>query len=226
MWRPPGCAAAHRAAAGEVGQVRAGQVGAAAEQLGHLRRQRASTFCDALRVATASRDCAELRHRREQRCPRSRAAARRHAALELGRQRRMRGAVGGEARRPLGLARRRQLARVPPRARGRRASRTARAVQPIASRVCAISSAPSGSPCALAVPARPGEPLPMVVRQTISVGRSALRLGLRDAPARPRPRRGRRPGRSRSSRRRENAPACRRGTSLSPRRRCEMPLSS
>jgi hypothetical protein len=31
-----------------------------------------------------------------------------------------------------------------------------------------------GSPCALAVPARPGEPWPMVVRQTISVGLSLL----------------------------------------------------
>jgi len=39
--------------------------------------------------------------------------------------------------------------------------------------VSAISSAPSASPCALAVPARLGEPLPMVVLQTISVGRSS-----------------------------------------------------
>jgi hypothetical protein len=36
-----------------------------------------------------------------------------------------------------------------------------------------ISAAPSGSPCALAVPARLGEPLPMVVLQMISVGLSA-----------------------------------------------------
>jgi len=44
------------------------------------------------------------------------------------------------------------------------------AVQPIAALVLAISSAPSGSPCALAVPARLGEPWPMVVRQTIRFG--------------------------------------------------------
>ena len=44
-------------------------------------------------------------------------------------------------------------------------------VQPSAARVSATSSAPSASPCALAVPARFGEPLPMVVLQTISVGR-------------------------------------------------------
>jgi len=45
--------------------------------------------------------------------------------------------------------------------------------QPIAARVSATSSGPSASPCALAVPARCGEPLPMVVLQTISVGRVA-----------------------------------------------------
>ena len=44
-------------------------------------------------------------------------------------------------------------------------------VQPSAARVSATSSTPSASPCALAVPARCGEPLPMVVLQTISVGR-------------------------------------------------------
>ena len=38
-----------------------------------------------------------------------------------------------------------------------------------------VSSGPSGSPCALAVLARLGEPLPMVVRQTMSVGLSTLR---------------------------------------------------
>jgi hypothetical protein len=38
------------------------------------------------------------------------------------------------------------------------------------SRTSLISSAPSGSPWALAVPPRLGEPLPMVVRQMISVG--------------------------------------------------------
>ena len=58
-----------------------------------------------------------------------------------------------------------------------RESRTARAVQPSFSRAPSISSAPSGEPCALAVPALVGAPKPMVVWQAISVGRSdALRL--------------------------------------------------
>ena len=43
-------------------------------------------------------------------------------------------------------------------------------VQPISLRVAATSSAPSASPCAFAVPLRCGEPRPMIVRQTISVG--------------------------------------------------------
>jgi hypothetical protein len=45
-----------------------------------------------------------------------------------------------------------------------------------AARVAWISSAPSGSPCALALPLRVGAPLPMLVRQTTSVGRVALFL--------------------------------------------------
>ncbi|MNS84038.1 hypothetical protein D3C72_1178500 [compost metagenome] len=48
----------------------------------------------------------------------------------------------------------------------------------MASRVSLISSAPSASPCALAVPARFGLPLPMVVLQTISVGLVASFLAL------------------------------------------------
>ncbi|MDT4863307.1 hypothetical protein FQZ97_980050 [compost metagenome] len=48
--------------------------------------------------------------------------------------------------------------------------------QPRASRVSLISSAPSGSPWALAVLARFGLPLPMVVLQQIRVGLSALFL--------------------------------------------------
>jgi hypothetical protein len=50
--------------------------------------------------------------------------------------------------------------------------------QPMAARVSAISSAPKGSPWALAVSARLGLPLPMWVLQTISVGLSALCLAL------------------------------------------------
>ena len=47
-------------------------------------------------------------------------------------------------------------------------------VQPSASRVSLISSGPSASPCALAVPPRFGEPLPMTVLQMTSVGRVVL----------------------------------------------------
>src|ERR1017187_3517115 len=40
----------------------------------------------------------------------------------------------------------------------------------MASRACRIWSAPIGSPYALAVPARPGDPLPIAARHTISAG--------------------------------------------------------
>ena len=50
--------------------------------------------------------------------------------------------------------------------------------QPSASRVSLISSAPSGSPWALAVLARLGEPWPMCVLQMISVGRFLAAAGL------------------------------------------------
>ena len=53
----------------------------------------------------------------------------------------------------------------------------------MASRVSAISSAPSASPCALAVPPRFGAPLPMVVRQMISVGLVAEALASLMAPS-------------------------------------------
>ena len=43
-------------------------------------------------------------------------------------------------------------------------------VQPISLRVAATSSTPSASPCALDVPARCGDPRPMIVLHMISVG--------------------------------------------------------
>ena len=55
--------------------------------------------------------------------------------------------------------------------------------QSMASRVCRISSVPNGSPCALAVPARLGDPLPIVVRQTIKVGPPTACLACSMAPA-------------------------------------------
>src|SRR5664279_3487564 len=51
-------------------------------------------------------------------------------------------------------------------------------VQPSASRVSRTSSAPSASPCALAVPARFGEPLPIVVLQQMRVGLPLDRFAL------------------------------------------------
>ena len=47
--------------------------------------------------------------------------------------------------------------------------------QPSPSRAAAISSAPSGAPCAFSVPCRFGAPKPMTVRQAISDGRSLSR---------------------------------------------------
>ena len=51
-------------------------------------------------------------------------------------------------------------------------------VQPIDCLVSAFSSAPSGAPCALAVPARFGEPLPISVLQRINVGLLRVVLAL------------------------------------------------
>ena len=73
--------------------------------------------------------------------------------------------------------------------------------QPSASRVSLTSSAPSGSPWALAVLARFGLPLPMCVFATISVGLVGAAPAHRRWRGPSRRRRGRRPGRSRSSRR-------------------------
>ena len=73
--------------------------------------------------------------------------------------------------------------------------------------VSLISSAPSGSPWALAVLARLGEPLPMCVLQMTSVGRSASASSRRRWPRSPCRRHGRRSGRSRSSHRRQKRSA-------------------
>jgi hypothetical protein len=83
----------------------------------------------------------------------------------------------------------------------------AREVQPKASRVSLISSAPKGSPCALEVLARLGLPLPMAVLQTIKVGLSALFLASQWLCLQQQ-RHGRRLHQSRSSRKRQNAEVC------------------
>src|SRR5450631_191364 len=54
-------------------------------------------------------------------------------------------------------------------------------VQPSASRVSATSFSPSACPCARSVLARLGDPLPMMVLQQMSVGRSVLVWALRIA---------------------------------------------
>ena len=71
-------------------------------------------------------------------------------------------------------------------------------------------SAPSGSPCALAVPAVFGAPLPIAVLQQISVGRRACDFAATMARSHAHPDRGRRRARSRSSRTPRSASACRR----------------
>ena len=82
------------AAAGEVGQVRAGQVGAAAEHLRHLGRQRGQHLLRGLARGHGFGRGAEGVDGRGQRGAEVGRQVAAHAPFELGRQRRVRGAVG------------------------------------------------------------------------------------------------------------------------------------
>ena len=157
MWRPL-AGAEQRGAPFQIGEVGAGQVGRAAEQ---LRQRPARTprcaSCEALRVATrlalshcaAAISPAAMRRRNRPAVRRRGGAANSAAELGIG------GAVGRRSARS-------QSACAP--RRSRRASQPRADVvgnlerrmrsSPSALRVAAISSAPSASPCAFAVPAR------------------------------------------------------------------------
>jgi hypothetical protein len=170
----------HGAAVAEVRQVRSGEVGTAAQQFRHSWRQRLQHVLRCLaRGHRVARPCEQRQHvALEVGEVLGQLAA--HAAFELGGQRGMLAAVRLEAPAPLGFPGAAPLA--PACQRSARAGGTTNGScgHCSASRVCRISSAPSGSPWARAVPARPGEPLPMVVRQTIRVGRVGICLGLAD----------------------------------------------
>ena len=153
------------------GQVGAGQVGRAAQQLGQRRAKASMAFCEALRVAMVSPlalifsiAAAAWRPVGRQFAP--------HAALELGGFGREGGAVGGKAFQSMRLRARRRFGGRSRRWRCRPESRTGVRVQVGA--VAAISASPSGAPC------HRGRrlfwaPLPMmVVRQQISVGRASI----------------------------------------------------
>ena len=165
------------------GVVGAGEVGRAAD---HFRHRRRSGFEREFgRLAGG-----DVLRRRRRASPSARATAS-SSACAAGRR-----ACGARTRRACSAssaasrfvqsacAALRALRRRRARRRGcRPGSRTARGVQPSFSRAPLISSAPSGEPCADALPALVGAPKPMVVLQAISTGLSdALRL--RRAPRR------------------------------------------
>ena len=129
-----------------------------------------STFCEALRVATGSAGCAKRDIVRSASAWKPARQVAGHAALELQRLAREELAVAPRSGRATSLRHRRRARARSSRRRPRRAPRRARGLQPSAARVAAVSAAPSGAPCAFALPALFGEPLPMVVLQQISVG--------------------------------------------------------
>ncbi len=210
MWRPP--FSPPRTAPQPGKSVRFDPVRSALppSNSGTLGASTASTFCEALRDASVSVDSAELEPSRRAASRRSRAAARRPCGART--RRPAPGARRGRPRsaaatRPRAL---RPAARASQRAAIGAASRTARAASR-SPRGCGGSRRrPAARRAPWPCPRAPGEPLPIVVRQTIK--RRLVGGGLRpgDRLRRPRPRRGRRAGRSRSSRRRGSARACRR----------------
>ena len=169
-------------------EVRAGEVGRAADQLGQRGPSASIAFCDALRVAIVSRFRVRPPASSSSRAPRQvGGSSPADAAPEL------RGAPPDALLRTASsfafhcrfeLSRR---ARARP-SRRRRApgSRTADASSRALSRVAATSSAPSGAPCAAPVLAFFGAPFAITVLQQISVGRVALALRLARSPRRSR----------------------------------------
>ena len=178
---PP--AAANGLRARPLGQVGAGQVGRAADEFGQHRRQpldrvlrglaRGDRFglgVDLLRAA--------LRSAPSRSAGSSPAMRRRNSRGEL----REGLFVGGEALVPVAApAAAPARARVPGRRRPPSGTSNGGWVQPIAARVAATSSSPSGAPCALAVPACFGDPLPITVLQQIRLGRFVSALAARIA---------------------------------------------
>ena len=107
-------AAGHRAAAGEVGQVRAGQVGRATEQLGDARRELGQHLLRGLARGDVLGGLAKAdQHLGDRLGEILRQRPAQHAALELGRELRMLGAVGVEALLPAAVGGLAVFARVP-----------------------------------------------------------------------------------------------------------------
>jgi hypothetical protein len=146
-------------------EVGAGEVGRAADQLRHRRRDGVQHHA---RTPRGWPRC---------RCPRRTPAARSHCAGRSPCQRRPRnwprsGTPWRTRRRlhPRGLQARRVPWPAPVLERAAGTKNGSVLGHPYFTLVSAISSLPSGSPCALAVSARLGEPKPMTVRVMISVG--------------------------------------------------------
>ena len=160
-----------------LGVVRRRQVGRAADQLRNDPGQACRAPCPRPGASRSSRSPAGSRRRAWRSLRRDRAAARRAGAAGTRRGARRRGVAGALPRRG---ARPRRARR--PRATPRgcpRGSTKGGSLQPSRSRAPAISAAPSGEPCAAAVPALVGAPKAIVVRQAIRFGRSLV-LGAPD----------------------------------------------